>query len=195
MKNVLYLDACVREESRTKKLAERFLSSIKCDEGFTVSRVDLPALDIYPLNRTRLEKKNLDEAAGDFADPRYDLAKQFAKADAIVIAAPYWDSSFPAKLKVYIENLCVEGITFGCDERGCFGTCKADKLVYITTRGGTYNGSPFEMGARYIEAMCDFFGIEDFRCICADGIDSFGIDVEKVMKDTMDEAEKAAAEL
>ena len=51
------------------------------------------------------------------------------------------------------------------------------------------------MGARYIEAMCDFFGIEDFRCICADGIDSFGIDVEKVMKDTMDEAEKAAAEL
>lgn len=170
MKNVLYLDACVREESRTRKLVERFLSSIKCDEGFTVSRVDLPALDIYPLNRTRLEKKNLDEAAGDFADPRYDLAKQFAKADAIVIAAPYWDSSFPAKLKVYIENITIGSLTFRYDEKGQpEKLINADRVVYISTAGGFINKE--NSLKLYLKELFGMFAVSDVRFYCAEGLD------------------------
>ena len=132
-------------------------------------------------------------AEGKFDHPRFRYAHRFAAADKIVIAAPFWDLSFPALLKVYIENLCVEGITFGCNENGCFGTCAADKLVYITTRGGIYADSPLEMGAKYIEAMCQFFGIDKFECVCAEGIDIFGVDVEETLKKAIDKAEKVAA--
>ena len=40
----------------------------------------------------------------------FDLASQFQQADEIVIAAPYWDLSFPAILKLYLENIYVTGV-------------------------------------------------------------------------------------
>ena len=44
--------------------------------------------------------------------------KQFAAADVIVIAAPYWDLMFPAVLKTYLENITVTGITFCYSDQG-----------------------------------------------------------------------------
>ena len=66
--------------------------------------------------------------------PRFRYAWQFARADAIVLAALLWDLSFPALLKVYIEQVSVEGITFGCGEAGCYGICHASRMVFLTTR-------------------------------------------------------------
>ena len=48
----------------------------------------------------------------EFNDHIFDYAKDFAKADTIVIAAPFWDLSFPASLKCYIEAINILGITF-----------------------------------------------------------------------------------
>ena len=45
-------------------------------------------------------------------------ARQFAAADRIVIAAPLWDLSFPAQLKVYLENIYVTGIVTKYSEAG-----------------------------------------------------------------------------
>ena len=192
MKKVLFVNCCIRkEDSRSLKLAKHFIDSLDKD----VYQVEELCLMDEPLEffkdsffeqRERLLKDK------KFDHPRFRYAWQFKDADKIVIAAPFWDLSFPALLKVYIENLCVDGITFGCNENGCFGTCNADKLVYITTRGGIYSDSPLEMGARYIEAMCEFFGIENFKCICAEGIDIYGVDAEKIMSDAMREAENSA---
>jgi len=88
------------------------------------------------------------------------------------IAAPFWDLSFPTLLKVYIENLCVEGITFG--------TCQADRLLFLTTRGDDLTDSNLEMGVRYLEAMCVFLGIEHFDCIAADGM-GLGMEAPQAM--------------
>ena len=96
-------------------------------------------------------------AAGNRTHPRFRYAWQFAQADAIVLAAPLWDLSFPALLKVYIENVSVENITFGCGEAGCYGICQARRMVFLTTRGSAYEGSHLEMGSRYLQAMAEFF--------------------------------------
>ena len=75
----------------------------------------------------------------------------------------------------------MDGITFGYNENGPIGLCKADKLVFVTTRGGCYAGSNLELGAKYMEALCEFFGIDKFECVCAEGIDIYGADVEGIM--------------
>ena len=107
-----------------------------------------------------------------------------------VIAAPFWDLSFPALLKVYIENLCVEGITFKTGERGLEGLCKADHMVYLTTRGGCYAGTPLEMGSRYMAAMAEFFGIGRYDCIAAEGLDIGLVPVEELLGAAKKEAEE-----
>ena len=90
---VLYVNSCIREESRTDKLARALL-----DKLGKYSEVALEELEIKPLNRERLNYRAALLAKGDFDDESICLAKQFANADVIVISAPYWDTSFPAVL-------------------------------------------------------------------------------------------------
>lgn len=85
----------------------------------------------------------------------FRYAKQFAYADTIIIAAPYWDLSFPSMLKVYIENIYVTGIVSKYGKDGVpIGLCKASELTYVTTAGGPYNPD-FSYG--YIREMSTAF--------------------------------------
>ena len=91
-------------------------------------------------------------------------------------------------MKLYIENIALDGITFGCNEQGMYGMCNAKELLFFTTRGGVYKNSPLELGARYLEALCEMFGIPQFRCICAEGIDSIPGEAEAIFKNALEEA-------
>ena len=181
MKNVLFVDCCIRREaSNTKKLAEAFLSALPSD--CAVTRLELMAEDISYFKDS-------------YFDPRFRYAHQFAQADLIVIAAPFWDLSFPALLKVYIEQVSVDGITFGSTEDGLKGLCRASHLVFLTTRGGFYTGDAMEMGSRYLEALHTFFGIGEYACIAADGMNVAGFDAEASLCRAMQEAAQLAASL
>lgn len=111
----------------------------------------------------------------------FTLARQFAEADTIVIAAPYWDLSFPAMLKVYFEHINVVGITFRYSPEGFpIPLCKAKKLCYVMTAGGSY--VPEEFGFGYVKALATaFYGIGDCELIKAVGLDIEGADVEGIM--------------
>ena len=77
-----------------------------------MSTVVLEDTIMHPLSGKLLAKRVKAIANKDFSDPCFDLAKIFAAADEVVIAAPYWDMSFPASLKLYMEQLCVNKLTF-----------------------------------------------------------------------------------
>jgi len=77
----------------------------------TVKEVNLERENVSPLNNARLEYRLKRVLEGNFNDPMFDPAKDFAAAKTIVIAAPYWDLSFPASLKCYIEAVSVIGLT------------------------------------------------------------------------------------
>lgn len=79
-------------------------------------------------------------------------ANQFKAADVIVIAAPYWDLSFPSLLKVYLEHVAIVGITFGYEESGSVGYCHGDKIVYLSTCGGYIEGR--SSGSRVCPGVC-----------------------------------------
>ena len=119
-------------------------------------------------------------------------ARQFAAADKIVIAAPFWELSFPAILKIYLERITVTDITFGYDEQGKnIGLCKAKKLLFITTRGGDFSRPEtawMEMGARQLEALCAMYGIPSFQCLAAEGLDDIRRDKEAILAEAMGRA-------
>lgn len=92
---ILYVNACVRKGSRTQSLAEKLLSRLGGPyEELRLAEIAFPAVDEAYLD---LRDKLLAE--GDFQNPLFALARQFSAAETVVIAAPYWDLSFPAALK------------------------------------------------------------------------------------------------
>lgn len=194
MRNVLFVDCCIRREaSRTKKLADAFLSALPSD--CAVTHLDLMAEDLSYFKDSYFAQRETLLAEGQLNHPRFRYAHQFAQADAIVIAAPFWDLSFPALLKVYLEQLCVDGITFGSTETGLKGFCKASQMIFLTTRGGFYTNDVMEMGSRYLDAMHVFFGIGQYTCIAADGMDVAGFDAEASLNSAMQEAKTLAASI
>ena len=173
MTKALYIDCCIRGgQSRTGTLAEAFLAAYGAREDVELTRLTLMDEPLIPFtNGFFWQREHLLER-GELDHPRFRYAHQFQEADRIVIAAPFWDLSFPALLKVYIENLCVQGITFDCNEQnGCFGVCRAEKMLFLTTRGGALEGSPMDNGTKYLSDMAQFFGIPWFDHIAADALD------------------------
>ena len=111
--------------------------------------------------------------------------RQFAAADEIVIAAPYWDLSFPATLKQYLELVNAVGITFKYSPEGIpQGQCRACRIWYVMTAGGHY--VPEEFGYGYVKVLAQgYYGIHETRLISACGLDIIGADPEAILDEAM----------
>ena len=177
-KPILYINACVRKESRTEKLAQTLLSNLnKPFDEIRLTDIDFPTVsEEYLRERDRLV------AQGDFENPMFAHARRFSEAQIIVIAAPYWDLSFPAALKQYLETVNVVGITFAYSPEGKpVSLCRANRLFYVTTAGGYF--VPEDYGFGYVKALAqNYYGIREVRKIEAVGLDIEGADVEAIMK-------------
>ena len=139
----LYIDATVRENSRTAVLASHLLERL----GGDVTQLRLEETSMPVTDSAYLAKRNQACAARDFSDPMFDLAKAFAAAEQIVIAAPFWDLSFPASLKQFFEHINVIGLTFAYNEAGNpYGLCNAKRLYYVTTAGGQIFSEAYGFG-------------------------------------------------
>ena len=174
---ILFVNACVREASRTLRLARAALA----EKANPVTEVRLIDLAFPKVDEAFLEKRDRLIGEGRFDDPLFSLARQFAEAEEIVVAAPYWDLSFPAVLKQYFEQVTVIGITFRYTPEGVpEGLCRAKKLTYVTSAGGDF--IPEEFGFGYVKALAEnFYGIRDVDMIRACGLDLFGADPDAIV--------------
>ena len=187
MKTILFVNSCLNQESsRTQRLADAVLDKMleeaaAAGEQAQVEELSLVDAGIEGLDEETLAFRSERSAAKDFTHELFAPARQFREAYEVVIAAPYWDLSFPAMLKAYIEQLCVNGLTFSYSEEGIpVGHCLAKRLTYVTTAGG-YLGA-YNMGFDYVAAVCKlYFGIEESRCISAEGLDIWGNDAEAIL--------------
>jgi len=121
-------------------------------------------------------------AQGNFDHPIFKYARQFANADTVVIAAPFWDLSFPSALKIWLEYVMVLGVTFHYDEKGIpQGLCKAKRLFYVSTAGGSV--LPSHLGFDYVNALAkNYFSIEKTALFSAENLDVMGADTEAILK-------------
>lgn len=178
----LYINCCVRAESRTNRLAKAVLKKL----GDKYTELKLYEQNLRPLDAEALSYRTSLIEKGDYGDKMFDLAKQFAAADKIVIAAPYWDLSFPAPLKTYIENIYVTGIVSAYGNDGMpVGLCRARALYYVTTAGGPYEPA-YSYG--YFENLAkSFFGIPETRLIKAEMLDITGNDAEQILNSAIEQ--------
>ena len=184
--NILYVNACVRKDSRTNELGQYALSKLQGN----IEEINLDFEKIAPLYKEQLELRDSLLKDKNYNHPMLKYAKQFANADIVLVSAPYWDLSFPAILKTYIENINVNGITFSYSEKGYpISLCKAKKLIYITTAGGPIISDDFGFG--YIKSLAEnFYGIKDITYIKAEGLDVWGANIHEILEKSKKDIDK-----
>lgn len=186
MPTLLFINACVRgKDSRTLALSELLLERIReansRDLAFKIEEIRLSTENLLPLNYERLERREELLSHNQFHDTMFDYANAVAQADMLVVAAPYWDMSFPSVLKVFFEAASVVGITFGYAQDGTpVGLCQAQDMYYVTTSGGAIGDCNF--GFEYVNALCRLYGVKNSHFISAEGLDMEGADVQAILE-------------
>ena len=193
---LLFVNACISErgqESRTLKLSRAFLDAyLETHPADTVVTADLSRLPIQPFDREALEARNAKASQGDFSGPEFQLARDFQSANKIVVAAPVWDLSFPAILRVYIEHISACGLCYHYDEQGCHGDCRAERLAYLTTGGDCEK--PESLGALYWKQLAEMFGIPRLDYVFAGGLDVIPEKAPELLEPALEKARKPGRE-
>ena len=168
MKKLVFIDACVRkDESRTLRMAQPVIAALS--ERYRIVRYCLPDMEgIVPLDPVLFGERG----QGDIPSWAVRAAKDIAGADRIVIAAPFWDMSFPAALKCFFEQTSLFDITFTDNGKTCTGLCKAPKVLFITTRGMDIpTGDPREQATPYLKALGTLWNLGELTTIAAWNMD------------------------
>lgn len=156
----------MREGSRTQRILDGVLALLS--KKYNVETVNLGELDCKWVNSDVLKERD----NGYVPQLYVNLAKKVANADRLVIAAPFWDMSFPSVLKVFFENISLFNITFTSTQTECVGLCKAKKVLYITTRGmNIKTGDPLEQATPYIKALSKLWGLGELYVLSAENLD------------------------
>ena len=167
MKKLVVIDACIREEeSRTRRIAEPVIAALA--KRYEIKRYDLTQMQIAPLT----PRTYADRAAGIIPEWALEAARTVAAADRILIAAPFWDMSFPAVLKTFFEHISLFDVTFTDNGHSCVGLCKCEKVMYVTTRGMNIpTGDPREQGTTYLHALSSLWDLGIILTVAAWNMD------------------------
>lgn len=177
MEKILFINACIRPESRTYQLTQCLLAHLDGE----VEEVDLERENLQPLSTESLKLRQELLAAEEFDHPMLRYARQFKEADILVIAAPYYDLSFPSSLKVYLEAVACVGLTFYYDENEVAQTkCRAKKLYYVSTGGGELKR---QFGYEYVRTLVqEFYHIPEVYGFFAEKLDLLGSDPDAILE-------------
>ena len=128
MRKLMVIDACMRDEaSRTRRILAPLVAEL--EKRYEIETVRLDGEDYSSVGRRVLAERS----GGYVPEETVALARRLAAADRIVIAAPFWDMSFPAILKVFIENMSLYNITFkdsGTHFEGDYRGCGEPRLQH-----------------------------------------------------------------
>lgn len=191
MKKLLYIDACIRDEqSRTKRIATPVVEALK--QKYEVQTLVINDLDLSIVKKELITKRN----NGDIDPQVMSWAESVRDADRIVIAAPFWDMSFPAALKNFFELCSIFDVTFKSDDKICYGNCKAEKMLYITTRGMDISmGDMLEQATPYLKALSWLWGIGPLEVVSAQNMDYLSeTEIEERISKAISEGLKIAEE-
>ncbi|MDE6152071.1 MAG: NAD(P)H-dependent oxidoreductase, partial [Prevotella sp.] len=135
---------------------------------YEIETVVLDGEDYHAVGRRVLAERG----EGYVPEAIAEQARRLAAADRIVIAAPFWDMSFPAILKVFIENMSLFNITFKDNGTYFEGLCRCGKVLYVTTRGmNVKTGEPMDGATPYIKAIGALWGLGEVVTVAAENLD------------------------
>ncbi len=125
------------------------------------------------------------------------MTEQFVAADAVVLAFPMHNFSFPAIVKAYFDAIMQKGKTWDAGPDGYFGLMTGKTALVLMASGAAYDGdfAPYEHALSLARAELGFMGFADIRTATAGGMNLLPPeDVEASIAKAQDEARAVAKE-
>lgn len=182
MATVLHIDSSPRDDrSNSRSLAKEFIvawQALHPDD----------AIAYRDLRHTPVPHITEEWIAADFTPPEAltpemteilqfsdQLVDEFVAADRCIFSVPMHNFSIPSHFKAYIDQIVRVGRTFTFEDGQFKGLATDKKVLFITTRGVTYErGSPYEGWDCQEPALryaFQFIGVTDIQFIHANGLD------------------------
>lgn len=205
MSKVLYITVNPKQvtESFSLQAGEAFVQEYRAkhpdDEIITLDlyQEDIPYIDADVFagwgKLAKGEELSAEEAAK--VHRMGELVDQFVAADKYVFVTPFWNFSFPARLKTYIDTVSIAGKTFRYTAAGPEGLLNGKKVLHIQARGGFYSEGPtkeLEFGDRYLRAVTSFFGIIDYQHVVLEGQNAVPDKAQEILQKGLADAREAA---
>lgn len=119
---------------------------------------------------------------------RRALPEQLLAATRLIIALPMYNFGIPARLKMWVDNIIIPGLTFRYDGQGNpIGLLDRRKAMILQASGSVYSTGAMqdmEHSIPYLRTILGFIGIHDVRVIRAEGTSKPGIGTEKAVANT-----------
>ncbi|MFI8675075.1 FMN-dependent NADH-azoreductase [Bacillus thuringiensis] len=127
-----------------------------------------------------------------------EILQQFKSANTYVIVLPLHNFNIPSKLKDYMDNIMIARETFKYIETGSVGLLKDGRRMLVIQASGGINTNDdwyteVEYSHKYLKAMFNFLGIEDYQIVRAQG--TAVLDPNEVLQNAYKEVEEAASRL
>ncbi|MBU3585892.1 FMN-dependent NADH-azoreductase [Polynucleobacter sp. AM-26B4] len=121
------------------------------------------------------------------------LIKELKEADVIVLGLPMYNLGVPSNLKAYFDHIARAGETFNYTESGPAGLVTGKKAYVVATRGGNYQGTPYDTQTDYIKVFLGFIGITDVEFVYAEGLNMGEEPKTTALESARSQLEKKAA--
>lgn len=182
MEKILFINSCFNyEKSRTLYLANKIFEKFDIDSNFDFEEIKLKDLHFLPLSEEKL-KIRFDQTNKHLFDmDMLTYSKKILSADIVVIAAPFYDYSYPSILKLFIENVSMPNLMYTYSKDGYEGYARGRKFIYITTRGAILPDSE-DFGYLNLDRMFKLFGFKESQIISFGGTDLCDNEYEQIDK-------------
>lgn len=180
MEKILFINSCYNyEKSRTLYLAKKIFEKFDIDSKFDFEEVKLKDLHLLPLSEEKLNTRFDLTNKNLFDMDMLTYSKKVLSADIVVIAAPFYDFSYPSILKLFIENISMPNLMYNYTNEGYQGYARGRKFIYITTRGANMPDSE-DFGYLNLDRMFKLFGFKESQLIGFGGTDFYEDPYKKI---------------
>ena len=182
MEKILFINSCYNyEKSRTLYLAKKIFEKFDIDSNFDFEEVKLKDLHLLPLSEEKLNTRFDLKNKNLFDMDMLTYSKKVLSADIVVIAAPYYDFSYPSILKLFIENISVPNLMYNYTKDGYTGYARGRKFIYITTRGSNLPDEE-DFGYLNLDRMFKLYGFKESQLIGFGGTDFYEEPLKEIDK-------------
>jgi len=175
---LLHLDASPRgERSRSRPVAEAWITALEALVPLEVSRIDLSAETLPSLGLGMIEGRyariigaNVDPALAAEWDRVDAVGRNFLAHDAILISTPMWNFGIPYPLKHYIDCVTQPGIAFTNNAAGeVIGHAAGKPAMVIAASALDIDPAgplaSFDFQLAYLERWLGFIGVSDIHTL------------------------------